>query len=90
VGADVGARIVFDQTAETWLRLHGEAFEELGGVVEVVVPDNLEAAVIRAAFGIEGPTALNRSYRELARQLQGAPRQRPSRSAIAAADATPV
>ncbi len=52
---------------ETWLRLHVEAFEELGGVVEVVVPDNLKAAVIRAAFGIEGPVALNRSYRELAR-----------------------
>ncbi len=61
------ARIVFDQTTETWLRLHAEAFEELGGVVEVVVPDNLKAAVIRAAFGVGGPTALNRSYRELAR-----------------------
>jgi len=61
------ARIVFDQTTETWLRLHVEAFEELGGVVEVVVPDNLKAAVIRAAFGIDGGTALNRSYRELAR-----------------------
>ncbi len=61
------ARIVFDQTTETWLRLHVEAFEELGGVVEVVVPDNLKAAVVRAAFGVDGPTALNRSYRELAR-----------------------
>jgi transposase len=61
------ARIVFDQTVETWLRLHVEAFEELGGVVEVVVPDNLKAAVTRAAFGVNGPTALNRSYRELAR-----------------------
>jgi transposase len=60
------ARITFDQTTETWLRMHVEAFEELGGVVEVVVPDNLKAAVIRTAFGIEGPTALNRSYRELA------------------------
>ena len=61
------ARIVFDQTVETWLRLHVEAFEELGGVVEVVVPDNLKSAVVRAAFGVDGPTALNRSYRELAR-----------------------
>jgi len=56
-----------DQTTETWLRLHVEAFEEPGGVVEVVVPDNLKAAVVRAAFGIDGATALNRSYRELAR-----------------------
>jgi len=43
------------------------AGDTLGGVVEVVVPDNLKAAVIRAAFGIDGGTALNRSYRELAR-----------------------
>jgi transposase len=61
------ARIVFDQKVETWLRLHVEAFAELGGVSEVVVPDNLKAAVIRAAFGVGGATALNRSYRELAR-----------------------
>ena len=61
------ARIAFDQTVETWLRLHVEAFEEFGGVVEVVVPDNLKAAVVRTAFGIDGPRALNRSYRELAR-----------------------
>jgi len=61
------ARVVFDQTTETWLRLHVEAFEALGGVVEVVVPDNLKAAVVRAAFGVDGGTALNRSYRELAR-----------------------
>ena len=61
------ARIVFDQKAATWLRLHVEAFEELGGVPRVLVPDNLKSAVIRAAFGIDGPTALNRSYRELAR-----------------------
>lgn len=60
-------RVVFDQTTETWLRLHVQALEELGGVVTTVVPDNLKAAVIRAAFGVDGPTELNRSYRELAR-----------------------
>lgn len=60
-------RIVFDQKTTTWLSLHVEAFEELGGVPRVLVPDNLKAAVIRAAFGADGPTALNRSYRELAR-----------------------
>ena len=47
--------------------LHVEAFAELGGVPEVIVPDNLKAAVVRAAFGVGGVTALNRSYRELAR-----------------------
>jgi len=61
------ARVVFDQRSETWLRLHVEAFERLGGVPATLVPDNLKAAVIRAGFGVDGPTALNRSYRELAR-----------------------
>ncbi len=60
-------RVVFDQKIDTWLRLHVEAFEELGGVPKVVVPDNLKAAVIRAAFGVDGEAVLNRSYRELAR-----------------------
>ena len=61
-------RLVFDQSATTWVRLHIEAFQELGGVPKVVVPDNLKAAVIRAAFGTERDGAgLNRTYRELAR-----------------------
>jgi transposase len=54
-------RIVFDQRIETWLRLHAEAFAELGGVVGTVVPDNLKSAVIRAAFGADRPSELNRS-----------------------------
>jgi transposase len=61
------AKVVFDQRTETWLSLHIEAFAHLGGSVETVVPDNLKAAVIRAAFAVGGETALNRSYRELAR-----------------------
>jgi len=60
-------KIVFDQKIETWLKLHVDAFVTLGGVPEVVVPDNLKAAVIRAAFGSDGVSVLNRSYRELAR-----------------------
>jgi transposase len=60
-------RIVFDQKVETWLRLHIESFEELGGVPAVLVPDNLKAAVVKAAFGPSEVTALHRSYRELAR-----------------------
>ena len=31
------------------------------------MPDNLKAAVVRAAFGVDGAASLNRSYRELAR-----------------------
>ncbi|KIG11706.1 Mobile element protein [Enhygromyxa salina] len=60
-------RIVFDQKVETWLRCHAEAFAELGGVPKVIVPDNLKAAVIRAGFGVDDKTTLNRSYREFAR-----------------------
>ena len=61
-------RVVFDQKVDPWVRLHIEAFEELGGVPETLVPDNLKAAVVRAAFAVEGPgTALNRTYRELAK-----------------------
>ena len=60
-------RVVFDQRIETWLQLHVEAFAELGGVPETIVPDNLKAAVVRAAFSVDDQSELNRSYRELAR-----------------------
>lgn len=61
--------LVFDQRVETWLRLHVEAFEYFGGVPKVLVPDNLKAAVVRAAFGIDDDPILHRSYRELARHF---------------------
>ena len=64
---DFFAKVVFDQKTTTWLRLHVEAFRAFGGVPRTIVPDNLKAAVIRASFSHERPTALNRSYRELAR-----------------------
>jgi len=59
--------LVFDEKEETWIRLHVRAFEHFGGVPRVLVPDNLKAAVVRAAFGVDGDAVLNRSYRELAR-----------------------
>ncbi len=61
------AEIVFDQKVTTWIALHERAFAAFGGVPQVIVPDNLKAAVIRAAFGVSGTVALNRTYRELAR-----------------------
>ena len=78
------ARLVFDQTTETWLDLHERAFRALGGRVTTVVPDNTRRAVLRAAFGIDGPTELERSYREFAQQWDfkidpappGAPKKR--------------
>jgi len=60
-------RIVFNQKIETWMQLHVDAFAELDSVPRVLVPDNLKAAVIRAAFGVSEDPVLNRSYRELAR-----------------------
>jgi len=61
-------RVVFDQKQETWCNLHIAAFKHFDGVPKVVVPDNLKAAVIRAAFAVDDRNAeLNRSYRELAR-----------------------
>lgn len=61
------SEVVFDQKTTTWLELHQRAFAQLRGVPRVIVPDNLKAAVIRAAFGVSGLPELNRSYRELAR-----------------------
>jgi transposase len=61
------ADFVFDQKIETWLRLHVAAFEFFQAVPKVIVPDNLKAAVVRAAFGVDDEPVLNRSYRELAR-----------------------
>ena len=61
-------KLVFDQKVETWLALHEQAFRALG-LPAVVVPDNTRRAVLRAAFGIAGPTELERSYRELAERL---------------------
>jgi len=61
------ACLTFDQKVETWLTCHILAFEYFGGVVETIVPDNLKSAVIRCSFAVDGETALNRSYRELAR-----------------------
>ncbi len=60
-------QLVFDQKVETWVRLHIEAFEYFGGVPRVIVPDNLKAAVVRAAFGVDDDPVIHRTYRELAR-----------------------
>ena len=63
----VFCEVVFDQKIATWVALHIRAFEYLGGTPQTIVPDNLKAAVTRAAFGVDEDSELNRSYRELAR-----------------------
>ena len=76
-------QLVFNQRVETWVRLHIEAFESLGGVPRVIVPDNLKAAVIRAAFAVDDEPAIHRTYRELARhygfQVDPAPPRSPEK-----------
>jgi len=76
-------QLVFDQRVETWIRLHIEAFEAFGGVPRVIVPDNLKAAVIRAAFAVDDEPAIHRTYRELARhygfQVDPAPPRSPEK-----------
>src|SRR4029453_8691362 len=57
------AELVFDQTIETWLRLHRAAFEFFGGVPRRVVLDNLRAAIVHAALY---DPEVQRSYRECA------------------------
>jgi hypothetical protein len=54
---------VWDQKVETWLRLHRNAFEFFGGVLERIVPDNLKAAIVRACW--DDPQ-VQYSYRECA------------------------
>jgi transposase len=63
------AKLVFDQKIETWIELHVHAFDFFGGVPRVIVPDNLKAAVIRAAFAVDDEPVINQSYRELARHF---------------------
>ena len=60
-------RVVFDQRAETWLRLHVQEFGFFGGVPGTIVPDNLKAAVVRCACGFGEDPGLHRSCVELAR-----------------------
>ena len=40
----------WDQKLETFLRLHENAFVDLGGVPQIVRQDNLKAAVVRACL----------------------------------------
>lgn len=75
--------LCFDQKIETWNRLHIEAFEHFGGVPHVIVPDNLKAGVVRAAFAVDDDPVIQRSYRELARhygfQIEPAPPRAPEK-----------
>lgn len=55
-------KVVWNSSAETWARLHEEAFRSFGGVVQYVVLDNLKEGVIKP--DIFEPE-LNRVYAEM-------------------------
>src|SRR5205085_370380 len=57
------AEATWSQSLPDWIGSHVRAFTALGGVPQVVVPDNLKAAVSRAHR--DEPT-LNRTYADLA------------------------
>jgi transposase len=57
------AEATWSQTLPDWIGSHVQAFAALGGVPEVVVPDNLKAAVQRAH---RYEPELNRTYADLA------------------------
>ena len=63
------ARASWSQKQEDWLNAHVQAFEFLGGVPEVVVPDNLKSAV-RKTHRYEPD--LNPAYQQLAAHYQTA------------------
>jgi len=60
---DAYREIVKSQDITTWCNCHIHAFEYFGGVPEVIIPDNLKSAIIKASF--MDPVA-NRSYADLA------------------------
>lgn len=61
------AEASWTQTLPDWVGAHVRAFEFLGGVPEVVVPDNLKSAVARAC---RYDPDINPTYREFARHYQ--------------------
>lgn len=61
------ARIVFEQSSRVFLALHVAAFKFFGGAPRTLVPDNLKAAVPRAAFLLRDDLLINPAYHDLAR-----------------------
>lgn len=61
---DAYYEIVKNQNINTWCQCHINAFECFGGVPEIIIPDNLKSAIIKAAFM---DPLVNRSYADLAK-----------------------
>jgi transposase len=57
------AKATWTQALPDWIDAHVRAFEAIGGVPELVVPDNAKTAIVKASF--YGPE-VNRTYAEMA------------------------
>ncbi|RDG29608.1 IS21 family transposase, partial [Oceanispirochaeta sp. M1] len=60
---DAYYEIVRSQNIQTWCECHVHAFEHFGGVVKIIIPDNLKSAIIKAAYCDPLP---NRSFADCA------------------------
>ena len=57
------AKATWTQALPDWIDAHVRAFEAIGGVPELVVPDNAKTAIVRASFY---DPEVNRTYAEMA------------------------
>ena len=57
------AKATWTQALPDWISAHVRAFEAIGGVPELVVPDNAKTAIVRASFY---DPQVNRTYAEMA------------------------
>ena len=57
------AKATWTQALPDWIDAHVRAFEAIGGVPELVVPDNARTAIVKASFY---DPEVNRTYAEMA------------------------
>jgi len=57
------AKATWTQALPDWINAHVRAFEAIGGVPELVVPDNAKTAIVRASFY---DPQVNRTYADMA------------------------
>ena len=57
------AKATWTQALPDWIDAHVRAFEAIGGVPELVVPDNAKTAIVKASFY---DPQVNRTYAEMA------------------------
>jgi transposase len=58
------AKAFVDETTPNWIKAHTDAFEFIGGVPAIMIPDNTKTAVITPS---SSDPVFNRSYKEMAR-----------------------